>query len=256
MKLVRLACIFMVLIPTFIFAEGRQAMPDYMKPQITVLSISSDGQYAISTDGYQHAVLWNLKKHTSKIVATGVNIYSAYFVKHTHDYMYQLNNNNEVVVRNVQGGIVKQFNPGYASYGNILFQSLSEYIGSDIEFNVVKLLLNSNKKIRLNTSYCFQDHKGMPYRGPGLSACTGFMSAGKLLNLTLSPDESFLVGSGDSGLYFWNFKSKQSRLIIKNSGQTFARQLLHHGYHGQMHLWIQFVFWKLLMEKCEYDIVF
>ena len=220
--MIKKVLILMVLVLSSVstLAAEKTPVPDYMKPHIMVVSVSSDGDYAITTDLYKHAVLWDLKNHTYKIVAKDVNVYSGYFIEHTHDYMYQDDANNEVVVKNVDGKTVKQFNPGFPTYGQVMTSNLQNYFASDVEFNVFKI--SGNKKQQLNVSYCFQDHKGKHYSGPLTHACTGFEEIGKLLNLMLSNDEKTLTGSGDSTVYIWSITSGLGKQISKNDAQTFA----------------------------------
>jgi WD40 repeat protein len=203
-------------------AEGRQSVPDYMKPHIMVVSVSSDGNYAITTDLYKHAVLWNLKAHTYKIIAKDANVYSAYFIKHTDDYMYQGDANNVVIVKNVKGKIIKQFNPGFATYGEVMTSNLQTYIAADQEFNVYKI--HNSQKTQIFVSACRNGMTGALYHGPIAHSCTGFEASEKLLNLTLSPNDKKLVGSdGLGGLFIWKLNSDEKALVIgKNQGQTFA----------------------------------
>ncbi len=202
----------------------RQPIPDDMKPHIMVVSVSSDGNYAITTDLYKHAVLWNLKDHTYKIIAKDVNVYSAYFIKHTDDYMYQDDANNAVMVKNVKGKVIKQFNPGFATYGEVMTSNLQSYVAADQEFNVYKI--HNSQKTQIFVSACRNGMTGALYHGPIAHSCTGFEVSGKLLNLTLSPNEEQLIGSdGLGGLFIWKLNSKEKAIVIKKKRRP---NLRHH----------------------------
>ena len=54
-----------------------------------LVSVSSDGHYAVSSNLANQIVLWDLQKHTYKIVAHHANSYSAYFIKHSNYFMWQ-----------------------------------------------------------------------------------------------------------------------------------------------------------------------
>jgi hypothetical protein len=47
-----------------------------------LVSISSDGHYAVSSNLANQVILWDLQKHTHKIIANHTNSYSAYYIKH------------------------------------------------------------------------------------------------------------------------------------------------------------------------------
>jgi len=222
MKLILILILF-VFAQNVVFASEGLPMPTYMKKHIMVVSVSSDGRYAITTDLYKHAVLWNLQEHSYKIIAKDANVYSAYFIKHTNDYMYQNDASNEVVVKNVDGKIVKKFNPGFASYGQILASNEKQYAAPDKLSNVFLINTSTGKKKQLNISYCIQNYDAKPYHGSiPTSACTGFVGAGKLLNLAFSPKYKYLTGSGFSRLYIWNLLQYTGKVIEKNDAQTFA----------------------------------
>ena len=123
-----------------------------------VLSLSSDGNYVISSDLSQHVVLWNIKKRTYKIIASHANIYSVYFVKHSHDFIYQSNKSNKVFVVDINGRILKTFRMPFPTYGEVMTSNLKHYFAADQNFNVYQRKLNKLQKIHLY--YCYQDHHG------------------------------------------------------------------------------------------------
>lgn len=188
---------------------------------IMALSISSDGKYVISSSLSQHIVLWDIPHKTYKIIARHANIYSAYFIKNTDDFMYQSNRNNTVYVMNVAGETLKTIKPGFPTYGQILSRDLSNYFAVNVHNDVFNI--RDGVKRQLLYSYCGPNYqttpppKGMPY------TCFDFPGIGKLFNLTLSTNENFFVTSGDDEYYLWN--ARRASLIedtVKDDGQTFA----------------------------------
>ena len=55
----------------------------------SMLSMSSDGKYAISANTNQQIILWNLQDHSHKVIANHANIFSPYFIKNKPYYMWQ-----------------------------------------------------------------------------------------------------------------------------------------------------------------------
>lgn len=138
---------------------------------IFMLSMSTDGHYIASTHLNGDVILWDVEKQESKRIAKHANIYSAYFIKNTDDFMWQDDKTNEVIVENINGTVIKQFNPGFPTYGQVMTSDLKHYIASDEDWN----LYLDGQKIMLDSN--------------------GF-SNGKLLNLNLSSDNKYLLTSG------------------------------------------------------------
>ena len=191
--------------------------------KIMVLSLSSDGRYVISTDMSRHAVLWDLKQHTRKVVASKINIYSAYFIKNTNTFMYQDNTNNEVIIRNTDGKTIKKLQPGFPTYGQIITSDLQTYFASDDSFNIFKIHNDTKKKIFYY--YCPPDlPKPLPKMGTNsIYGCMSFEGAGKLFNLTLANQDNMMIGSSYGYVLLWDTKTGNLvKQIQKNSAQTFA----------------------------------
>ena len=155
--------------------------------------------------------MWDIENKTHKIIANKANIYSAYFIKHTHDFIYQSNKNNEVFVKNVNGKTVENFKLHFPTYGEVMTSDLKHYFASDQNFNIYQKTLSGIEKIHLY--YCYQDHNGKNYKGKMTHSCSGFLSAGKLFTLTLSNNEKLLVGTGDDNVYMWNIGSKYGKIL-------------------------------------------
>ncbi len=174
--------LFLILI-LIVFVLGYFVYSRFQSGEVMVTSVSSDGNYAITTDLSRKAILWNLKKHTKEILDRKANIYSAYFIKNSNNFMWQHDTNNEVIIKNTNGRVIQKFNPGFPTYGQIMTAKLKTYIASDEKWNIYKI--------------SFDEKSGMTKTilKKGLFA-PGFIGAGKLMNLMFSPDEKYVLSSG------------------------------------------------------------
>ena len=68
---------------------GNDASKTYESPGTSMLSVSSDGKYALLARLDGRIVLWNLQTHQSKIITEHGNVFSVYFIKHSPYFMYQ-----------------------------------------------------------------------------------------------------------------------------------------------------------------------
>ncbi len=154
----------------------------YVDPgSVMVTSVSSDGHYAVTSDSLKRIILWDLQRHKARLIANKANIYSAYFIKHSDKFIWQDLAHNRVYVEDVQGHIIKSFQPGFPSYGQVMSTDLKYYIASDIDFNL--FVISQDKTVKLIE------------RNDG-----GFLGAGKLLNLVLTGDDKYLLTAGVGGL--------------------------------------------------------
>ncbi len=142
------------------------------------IKLSSDGHYAISTHHGGYLMLWDLEKKTRKTIGKYPNIYSVYFIPDTHNFLWQRVKDNEVIVQNVEGKVIKTFNPGFPVYGHVMQKDLSTYITSDMDWNLYFLDQKRMKR--------FQEDHG------------GFLGGMKLLGLNLS--ENYLLTTGVGNL--------------------------------------------------------
>ena len=141
---------------------------------VMVASISSDGQYVITTNGNAVAILWDLKDKTKRIISYNANIYSAYFMKNTHDFMWQ-DLRDYVHVDNIDGKEILRFH-NFPTYGEVMTPDLKHYFASDVEWNVYAGYGKNQTLIKRDSD--------------------GFVGYGKLFNLTLSDDNKLLLTSG------------------------------------------------------------
>ena len=206
--------------------------PKFSKPgQVMVLSVSTDGNYAISTDDHKYAILWGIKNHTRKIISRDANIYSAYFIKHGHDFMWQDDKTSIVHVDTADGKELMKFK-SVPTYGQVMTSNLKTYITNDENWNIYKGIGKDKRII---------------YK----SVDGGFVGAGKLLNMTLNESEKFLVSSGYCDVRYdnvplsnkkhgyqgltcvtlWNLRSGRAlRKFWHNSAKTYATISPHGKY--------------------------
>ncbi|CAN5434095.1 hypothetical protein BH10PSE19_BH10PSE19_11270 [soil metagenome] len=141
-----------------------------------MLSLSSDGNYAVTSHDNGDIFLWDIARHKQQLIARHSNIYSAYFIKHSQNFMWQDKVDNQVHIQNVTGQKILNFTLSYPVYGHVMTTDLQHYIASDIEWN-------------LYAGYGKNQHLfKIGYRG--------FDSVGKLLNLSLSKDDNYLLTAG------------------------------------------------------------
>lgn len=180
---------------------------------IMVLSLSSHAHYALSTDINQHVVLWDLNKHMYEIIANHANIYSAYFIKHTDDFIYQSNRNNVVYVMNVNGKVLQKIYPGFATYGEIMLSNLKTYFAVNFKNEIFMIQHAISKKLLI--------HRCQPSYQP--HTCMNFISTGKLFNFDIANNEKYILTSGFDEYYLWRTASTQlCKNVVKNNAQTVA----------------------------------
>lgn len=170
----------------------------YSTGSIFVLSISSDGNYVVSTDDNRQAILWNLKNQTWKILDNKANVYSAYFIKNSNNYMWQHDVNNEVIIKNIEGKTIKKFNPRFPTYGQIITNDLKKYFATNDEWDVY--FWNGKIIKKINDGYL------------------SFLGEGKIINWSLSKNEDYALSSGSSGYKFSQIKINQPKGRINLNG--------------------------------------
>lgn len=145
-----------------------------------VVSVSSDGRYAISAHEDKNLVLWDIKNFKKNIISDQANIYSAYFLPGQDSFLWQ-NLQNVVYIQKIDGTIVQSFSH-FATYGHILSPDLKKYVSSDKDWNI----------------YVGHGETMKPIKKDGESP--GFYGIGKLLNFSITDDNRFLLSAGDGGL--------------------------------------------------------
>jgi hypothetical protein len=141
-----------------------------------VVSVSSDGRYAVSSHSNRRLILWDLQDRRSETISRNANIYSAYFIKGRDAFLWQ-DLNDVVHVQSVEGERLLSF-PHLPTYGHVISADFEHYFSSDAEWGL----------------YYGHGVQMQELRAPGGGSFAGL---GKLLNLTLSQDDRHLLMSGD-----------------------------------------------------------
>ena len=189
---------------------------------VMVVSVSSDGKYAITSNMNRKAYIWNIKDKTYRAIRVKpVNIYSAFFIPDSHNIIIQNDKTNEVYIEDISGNVIKTFNPGFPVYGEAISSDLKTYVAADELFNIYAINLKDNNKQQLFVSWCNAGQKGSPYdmrkpyQGKLPNGCTGF--TGSLPNFHFTPNNNQLVFSIGAPIIIWNFKNNTYKQIIKNT---------------------------------------
>lgn len=93
-----------------IFSALFQPTPELrneLKNPINKISLSSDGRYAITSNKNGNIILWDISKRLEKQISSDGN--EPYFIKNSHSFLWQDNDNNIVHVQDVNGKELKSF---------------------------------------------------------------------------------------------------------------------------------------------------
>lgn len=192
----------------FILATGCANNQDI----IMVVSASNDGKYAIATSLDKKLLLWDLANNKVKLIDNDVNIYSAYFIKGSDNFIYQDNKTNEVRVENINGQMIEALNPGFPVYGNIITSDLKDYFA--VDENDQLFLIKSGKEKQLTYYYCNQGDPQPPQNA--VAICGGVQSDRKIANLFFTPKQKFLLVTLAAKVYVWNLLDNDKLVKIIN----------------------------------------
>jgi WD40 repeat protein len=185
--------------------------------EIATLSISSDGQYVVSVDVKNFAILWDVKNKKKLILSRDANLYSAYWIKNTTYFMWQ-NNDKAIYVLNAK--TLKEenvFHPTFLVFGQDIDSNLNYHVMSDQDWNLI---------------YAGKD-RYLKLLVPHFNDIPGFDGANKLVNMTFLNDHEILLSGftgydpndvKDSvGVQLWDLTTgKKVREYFGNQTQTFA----------------------------------
>ena len=185
----------------------------YMFASPLSLSLSTNGKYAVSADGNNHAYLYNLDKHTIKDLGDDYNYRSAYFIPNTDNYLLQNKDTNEVTVSNINGKTVYKFNPKLQANSNAMSSNLKYYAISDGKNNTYIIYPKEKQKSQLIYHWCMGDpnlNKNMAHECGSL----------KPDSFEFTKDSKKLIDTTSSFLYIWDTESTEGKIIGENSGAT------------------------------------
>lgn len=144
-----------------------------------IVSVSTDGHYAVSSHLNGEIILWDITRKTHQLIANNANIYSAYFIKNSDEFMWQ-DQNNQVHIQNVQGSVVLNFQNPFPVYGQVMSPDHQHYFAANQRWDLYSGYGAQQKQIK--SAY----------------DVNGFLGSGKLFNLILSNNNQLLLTSGDS----------------------------------------------------------
>lgn len=171
---------FLLIASTCIFVN-KKYFYEFRESPIVSLGLSDDGSYVVSSHENNSIILWDLTKQKANRISSNANIYSAYFIKGGHNYLWQ-NLNNEVFVDSVNGVRLLSF-MAEPSYSHVMTSDMKQYLMADDYFHVWKYDLVNNDWSKLN----------------GRVNRLQYFYLGKTLNMHLSKDDKYLLTAGDSG---------------------------------------------------------
>lgn len=143
-------------------------------------SISSDGHYALTTNLNDVAILWDINAKTYHVVSQHAINYSAAFIKHSADFMWQDDRNFNIHIRSVDGKTNLQFNSTKKMF-NLMTSDLKHYYSSDCGYHIYSglgITPHIIKNERLKDLFC--------------------LAIDKMMNLSLSEDNHYLLSAGYS----------------------------------------------------------
>ncbi|GGI83747.1 hypothetical protein [Legionella impletisoli] len=146
---IKLASVFIFILCVFlwnIFFEGKSTYSG-----TTMLSVSSDGRYVISAHYGRYLILWDIATQTKTILNRKCNIYSPFFIPESHQFIWQNAKTNDVVLQDVQGHVIKTFNPGFQVYGHLINHALTHYVASTINWELHHFNQGKERIIRPDT---------------------------------------------------------------------------------------------------------
>ena len=144
-----------------------------------IVSVSPNGHWAVSSHRDGTIVLWNIAQRSARVVSNNANIYSAYFVADNRHFLWQ-GQDGVVHVDKVAGGEQNSFK-NFPVYGQAMGKHGQLYLAVSQDYGVYAGHGATKKQVK----------------APGGS----FLGYGKLLNLSLSPDNKRFTTSGFGSPY-------------------------------------------------------
>tara|TARA_R110000868_G_scaffold266583_1_gene525798 strand:+ start:7755 stop:9005 length:1251 start_codon:yes stop_codon:yes gene_type:complete len=142
------------------------------------LSVSSDGQYAVTANENDEVLLWNIPRRSYQLISSHANGYNAYFIRGTHNFLWQ-GEDNTVHVQTISGKRLLSFKTKQTSYYGIITKNLRYFFYSDKYWNVYR--------------YDTQEHHSKVLTH---EAYASYIFAGKPINMSFSNNEKHLLTSG------------------------------------------------------------
>lgn len=193
----------------------------YASPAI--VSVSTNGKYALTADYNKHAYLYDLDKKSVKDLGDDYNPLSASFIPNTDMYLLQ-KDDNSVVIYDTSQKEIKSFKVDILVKGDAINKDLSLFAYADSKSNMYIKNLKLNKTKDLFVSWCYGKSqspywRGNPYEGDMPNGCAHLNS--ELPEFKFIGNDK-LISSFVSSLYIYDFDDKGIHWeeVSKNVGQT------------------------------------
>ncbi len=204
-KMVKYFCLLLSLF-IFCFKEG------YATQGIDIVSVSTDGHYALTTDESEQAILWDLQAKKSQVVGKNVHVFSAYFIPNTHDYLWQ-DQDKIIHIQNIEGKKIDTFILPFFVFGQAMTSDQKYYLAGDIAEG---LHLRENGQWQVLIPADTDDDTGQSL-GNGSE-----LMADKPYNISIDSAQKIFIESNFS-VKLWNLTTgKLIRKYQGNIGKTFA----------------------------------
>ncbi len=185
---------------------------------VSKLSISTDGKYAVATDTNKHAYLYNLENKKVKDLGDNYNYSSAYFIPNSDYYSLQDNNTKVVKIFDTNQKIIKEFKPDFIARAQAINEDMNLWVGSDIGGNVYQYSLPDNNKKQIFVSWLWGKMdttpywRGNPYKGNLPNGWTTFNS--------FSFYKDKLIMTAENILVVYDTKNHKWKMVNKNVNET------------------------------------
>ncbi|QEO57027.1 hypothetical protein [Francisella marina] len=185
---------------------------------VSKLSISTDGKYAVATDTNKHAYLYNLENKKVKDLGDNYNYSSAYFIPNSDYYSLQDNNTKVVKIFDTNQKLIKEFKPDFIARAQAINENMNLWVGSDIGGNVYQYSLPDNNKKQIFVSWLWGKMdttpywRGNPYKGNLPNGWTTFNS--------FSFYKDKLIMTAENILVVYDTKNHKWKMVNENVNET------------------------------------
>ena len=116
---------------------------NFAENYVQKLSVSSNGNYVITSNLNRNGVLWDLNKKTHTKIPDPVNIYSPQFNKTDNEFTWQNDKSNDFYIQKPGKTPTKWFSPGFPVYSYLLVDN--KLIATDKQWSVYEINQNNTK---------------------------------------------------------------------------------------------------------------
>ncbi|KFJ42885.1 hypothetical protein IBE48_00010 [Francisella philomiragia] len=185
------------------------------------LSVSTNGNYAVSVDGSGEAYLWNLKSKSVKDLGNNYTL-STYFIPNSYNYLLQNVKTKEVTVTNVNGKIIKKFTPDFVAREQAINKDLTIWVGSIPWGDIYRYSIPDMKKKQIYISwYMAKNDFNKYWRGnPPDGKVPSGTAMGSYFNFNFL--DNTLIATPNNSLVVYDFDNHKWYKVNKNVNQTMS----------------------------------